>query len=122
MQSTKLSIHGTITIGEGDLRLRSAVDGALAEGNKLILLDFSRVTYLDSCGIGELAACFTRCHQEGAALGLVHLQAKVKRLLQMSVFLTFLNVYETEPEAWRDLPNQLNRPHPFARSAPSLQS
>ncbi len=65
---TVLDLSGKITIGDGDIKLREAVNAQLEEGRKSILLNMSGVSYMDSAGIGELVACYKRATEKGASL------------------------------------------------------
>ena len=49
---TILDLEGKITIGEGNVALRSAVRRLVQEGKKKVLLNLSGVSYMDSSGIG----------------------------------------------------------------------
>ena len=62
---TVVDLNGKITIGEGDVILRDSLDKILKEDAKKILLNLSRVSYMDSAGIGELVACYKRSRERG---------------------------------------------------------
>ncbi len=55
-----VDLSGKITIGEGDVVLRERVQGLLDAGNKAILLNLEKVSYMDSAGIVKLVACYKR--------------------------------------------------------------
>ena len=47
-----LDVEGKITIGSGDLELRNAVQQAVNDGAKNLLINLGKVTTLDSSGTG----------------------------------------------------------------------
>ena len=51
--------EGKITLGDGDQELGEAVRTALTDGARKIVINFSKVSYLDSSGVGELVGCYT---------------------------------------------------------------
>jgi anti-sigma B factor antagonist len=96
---TILEPQGKITIGVGDVALRNAVQEALGAGPKHILIDLSKVTTIDSSGIGELVATFTTVTNRGGKLKLVHLPPKVQDIMQVTQLITVFEVFDNEDEA-----------------------
>jgi anti-sigma B factor antagonist len=96
---TVLDLSGKITIGEGDLRLREAVNVLLEEGRKSILLNLHGVSYMDSAGIGELVACFKRARDKGAFLKLLNPSGKVQDLLVLTRLQEIFEIFRDEREA-----------------------
>ncbi len=68
---TVVDLSGKITIGEGDIKLRQAVNAILDEGRKNVVLNLGGVSYMDSAGIGELVACYKRAREKGADMRFV---------------------------------------------------
>jgi len=91
--------EGKITMGSGDQELTRTVREALARGSRKILLDFTKVTVLDSSGLGELVECYTSIKNLQGELRLCGLNFRIHNLLQMTNFLTVFVVKETEAEA-----------------------
>ena len=54
---TVLDIEGKITIGSGDLELRNAVQQAVNDGAKNLLINLGKVTTLDSSGVPVVRSC-----------------------------------------------------------------
>ncbi len=96
---TVLDLSGKITIGEGDLRLREAVNVLLDEGRKSILLNLHGVSYMDSAGIGELVACFKRARDKGVLLKLLNPSGKVQDLLVLTRLQEIFEIFRDEREA-----------------------
>jgi len=96
---TVVDLSGKITIGDGDLKLRQAVNALLEEGRKSIILNLSSVSYMDSAGIGELVACFKRAVEKGAKIKLVNPSGKVQDLLVLTRLQEIFEIFRDEREA-----------------------
>lgn len=94
-----LDLAGKITIGAGDVQLRNLVEGALSSGRKNILVNLSKVTHMDSSGIGELVASYTTVKRRGGAMKLVSLPPKINDILQVTQLITVFDVFDDEAEA-----------------------
>jgi anti-sigma B factor antagonist len=96
---TVVDLSGKITIGEGDIKLRQAVNALLDEGRKNIILNLGGVSYMDSAGIGELVACYKRTREKGATLKLLNPNGKVHDLLILTKLQEIFDIYRDEREA-----------------------
>lgn len=94
-----IALEGKITIGAGDTQLRDVITNAVNSGKTNILLDLSKVTTIDSSGIGELVGSYTTVTNRGGKLKLLHLPAKLNELLHVTQLITVFEVYEDENEA-----------------------
>jgi anti-sigma B factor antagonist len=72
---------------------------ALDEGYKNILFDLEGVTYVDSAGLGELVSCNRVAATRGGEVKLVHLQKKIRGLLQITKLITIFETFEDDREA-----------------------
>ena len=95
---TVIDLNGKITIGEGDVILRDAVEGVLKEGRNKLLLNLSRISYMDSAGIGELVACYKRAREKGGELKLLNPSGKVFDLLQLTKLEEIFETHRDEAE------------------------
>ena len=101
---TILEPRGKITIGAGDIAMREAVDEALAAGSTKILIDFSKVTRMDSSGMAELVAAFKRISDAGGQIKLLHLPSNIRDVLGITQIARVFDVYEDEDEAVQAFP------------------
>ena len=62
-----LNPEGKITLGDGDQALGEAVRTALADGARKIVINFSKVSYLDSSGVGALPPSRARAASSASA-------------------------------------------------------
>ena len=96
---TVVDLSGKITIGEGDIRLREALNALLDEGRKNLVLNLGGVSYMDSAGIGELVACYKRSVEKGAKLKLLNPSGKVQDLLILTRLQEIFDIYRDERDA-----------------------
>ncbi len=94
-----LDLVGKITIGEGDVVLREKVLEMLGAGEKNVLLNLEKVSYMDSAGIGELVACYKRSKEKGGSVKLLKPSGKVLDLLQLTKLEEVFDTYNDEKEA-----------------------
>jgi anti-sigma B factor antagonist len=94
-----ISLEGKITIGAGDTQLREVISNAINAGKNKILLELSKVTTIDSSGIGELVGSYTTVTNRGGKLKLLHLPQKLNELLHVTQLITVFEVYDNEKEA-----------------------
>ncbi len=96
---TILDLEGKITIGEGDVMMRDAIMGLLELGRKRILLNMSRITYMDSSGVGELLSCLTQVGDSGGQFKLLNISTKIKNLLHIAQILSVFEYFNDEEHA-----------------------
>ena len=94
-----VDLSGKITIGEGDVVLRETIETLLKEGRSKIVLNLSRISYMDSAGIGELVACYKRSREKGGQLKLLNPSGKVYDLLQLTKLEEIFETFRDEGEA-----------------------
>jgi anti-anti-sigma factor len=96
---TLLYPEGKIILGDGDQELGEAVRRCLDQGARKLILNFSKVSYLDSSGVGELVGCYTSVKNQGGELRLCCLNARISNLIRMTSLHSVFTVAETEDEA-----------------------
>lgn len=96
---TILQPRGKITIGRGDIALREAVDQALAAGSKRVLVDFKKVTRMDSSGMAELVAAYKRMTESGGQLKLLRLPSNIRDVLGITQIARVFDIFDDEDEA-----------------------
>ncbi|HUM01596.1 MAG TPA: anti-sigma factor antagonist [Thermoanaerobaculia bacterium] len=92
-------LKGQLHAGLGDEILRGVVNELLAEGWRKILLNCSKVTSIDSAGVGELVQSLRICRKFEADLKLLNLHDRIKRSLHLAQLLPVFHVYDDEAEA-----------------------
>ncbi|MBN1550403.1 STAS domain-containing protein [bacterium] len=95
-----LDISGEITIGQGDVQLRKEIN-ELVNNKEIvnIILNLSKVSFIDSSGIGEIVRSYTTVQKHGGKLKLMGLESKVRDLLTITQLITVFECFEGEEEA-----------------------
>ena len=96
---TILDVSGRITLGEGGVTLRDAVQEALNTGTRKLLVDMGGVSYMDSSGVGELTGAYTSAKNRNCQLKLLHLTRKIDDLMQITKLATIFDIYSDEKDA-----------------------
>src|SRR6185437_3176641 len=94
-----MDLHGKITLGENTGILRDELRSLLSQGTKDIVLNMADVGYVDSAGLGELVGAFTTAANQGGSVKLLHLQGKMKDLLQITKLFTIFQTFDDEQQA-----------------------
>ncbi len=105
-------VHGTATIFrlEGSLmgdstqqQFKDAVLKLLEQGQKHIILDFSRVRNVNSAGLGSLITLFSRTRSVGGEFILAAVPQNVRNLLHITRLDTVFVISETVEDALKRL-------------------
>jgi anti-sigma B factor antagonist len=97
-----VDLDGKLTMGLGDQILRDTIDELLAEGWKKVVLNLSKVTFMDSSGVGELVAGLRTSASFGARLKLVNASERAHSTLYVARLLPVFEIHRTEHEALDD--------------------
>ena len=97
-----LDLNGRIVLGADTEAVRNAVREAVKDNPKKIVLNLCNVSYVDSCGIGELVSSYTHVRSQGGNLVLLNLTKKIRELLVISKLITVFETFENEKLAVAD--------------------
>lgn len=78
-----------------------AVTKLLAAGEKRVIIDLSRVVYVDSATIGCLMDLYRQADKLGGAIGLSGVQKRVETMLTMTGAHNFMELHADEASAAR---------------------
>ena len=73
----------------------------LDAGPRRFALDLAEVPYVDSVGLGAIVQAYTSARRRGGDLKLLHVNARVRRLLAITRLNTVLAICDTEDEVER---------------------
>ncbi len=96
---TILALDGKLSIGEGDVVLRTEIDRLLDGGARKILVDLKNVRAMDSSGLGELVRTKTTAETNDAQIKLVNVESKVREILSMTRLIGIFETFEDEIDA-----------------------
>jgi anti-sigma B factor antagonist len=106
---TILDLKGRLRVGGNTVALHKSIRCLLGEKKILILLNLAGVTYIDSCGLGELVASQVSVENKGGEIKLVGLTEMLRELLSVTRLLTVFDVYEDEAEAIQNFVDPVSR-------------
>lgn len=100
---TILDLEGGITFGEGTAALRRQTRRLIAEGRHDILLNLTRVRYVDSSGLGEMVAAQAAARRNGGRVAVLAPPPNVRELFEVTRLVQVFDIYDDEPSAVRGM-------------------
>jgi anti-anti-sigma factor len=82
-----------------DITLHDLVKSVLEEGRRFILLNFEKVGFIDSFGVGEILASYISTHNLGGKLKLTRISKKLFLVFQVTMLTKVLDIFEDEDAA-----------------------
>ncbi|MDP9169435.1 MAG: STAS domain-containing protein [Acidobacteriota bacterium] len=73
----------------------------LEQSDSRVVIDLSRVTKIDSAGLGQLMSCYSHLVRNQGSLKVVHARPEVKKVLDMTGISTLISSFNDEQEAVR---------------------
>lgn len=98
---TLLVVEGVIKLGESAQFFAQTLDRSLADDDGHVIIDFSRINYIDSTGIGELVGYLGRFGDQRRKLILVNPSGRITKLLEVARLDSLFPTYPTVEEAMR---------------------
>jgi len=80
-------------------RLRSEFDALYAKGMRKMVIDFDKVTYIDSIGLAFLIEILQRLGQNSGSLALANMGDKIKYLFEAAKIDMMMSIYQTRNDA-----------------------
>ena len=96
---TILELDGRITVGPEASALRDSCSQLAAEGKQNVVLELSKVDFIDSTGLGALVICATTLRKGGGNVKLVNLNRRNIELLVMTKLATVFEIFNDEQDA-----------------------
>ena len=94
---------------EGDVTLRDGIDRLVRSGCVKVILDLRAVEYLDSTGLGMLAAKYLTLRRQGGDLKLLAVPKQSLQLLTVTRLITVFERFQSEDEAVASFPTSSAR-------------
>jgi len=98
---TLLVLTGEMLLDDGDLAFRQCVHTLVERGRLKILVDLAGVSYIDSSGVGMMAAKLKTVRERGGDIRLLRLNSRGNRLLSVAKLHTAFEIYNDEALARR---------------------
>ncbi len=99
---TILELDGKLVLGPETMELRNAVREAAKNNSRKIVLNLRKVTYIDSCGLGELVSSYSHVRSQGGNLVLLDPPDRIMSLLILTKLETVFEIFKDEQSAIAD--------------------
>jgi anti-sigma B factor antagonist len=96
---TVLYVEGLIKLGESAEFFSSALENVLKNESTNVIVDFTKIDYIDSTGIGELVGYLGKFTSQNRKLILVNPSERIQKLLKLAKLDAVFKIYGTEDEA-----------------------
>ncbi|MBV8518496.1 MAG: STAS domain-containing protein [Acidobacteria bacterium] len=96
---TILYVEGLIKLGESAEFFSSALENVLKNDSTNVIVDFTKIDYIDSTGIGELVGYLGKFTSQNRKLILVNPSERIQKLLKLAKLDAVFKIYDTEDEA-----------------------
>jgi anti-sigma B factor antagonist len=96
---TILYVEGLIKLGESAEFFSAALEGVLKNENTNVIVDFTKIDYIDSTGIGELVGYLGKFTTQNRKLILVNPSERILKLLKLAKLDAVFKIYSSEDEA-----------------------
>lgn len=94
-----LTVSGNMMGGPETASLHEKVKSLMSDGIKKMVIDLSKVKWMNSSGLGVLMSCWGSLRKEGGNLKLANVSEKIDSLLMITQLVQFFETYETVERA-----------------------
>ena len=94
-----IEVKGSLVGGDETDELRSAVAGLIEQGNKHLIIDLSKVTYLNSTAIGVLVSAHTTYSRNNGQVKLCGINKNINNIFVITKLTLVFEVCETLDDA-----------------------
>lgn len=98
-----IEVKGSLVGGEETDELRSAVADFVEQGNKKLVIDLSKVTYLNSTAIGVLVSAHTTYSRNKGQVKICGINKNINNIFVITKLTLVFEVCETREEAIKSL-------------------
>jgi anti-anti-sigma factor len=96
---TILYVEGLIKLGESAEFFSSALENVLKNESTNAIIDFTKIDYIDSTGIGELVGYLGKFGNQNRKLILVNPSERIMKLLRLAKLDNIFKIYASEETA-----------------------
>ena len=96
---TILDLKGRLRVGGNTVAFHRSIRALVLEKKTQIILNLAGVTFIDSCGLGELVASQVSVENKGGEIKLIGLTDQLRELFSAARLLTVFDTYADEAEA-----------------------
>lgn len=96
---TLLLVEGVIKLGESAQFFSQTLERALADDRGHVIIDLSKINYIDSTGIGEMVGYLGKFRDAHRKMILVSPSERMMRLLEVARLADLFPIYDTVDDA-----------------------
>ena len=96
---TILYVEGLIKLGESAEFFSAALENVLKNESTNVIIDFTKIDYIDSTGIGEMVGYLGKFSNQNRKLILVNPSERIMKLLKLAKLDAVFKIYGSEEEA-----------------------
>ena len=94
-----VTVKGMLMGDENTDIFRSEVKQLIKDGNRKIILDFSKVSWINSHGVGALMACYASASTIKGQIVLSGINEKVRKIMTITKVHTLFDIFPSVKEA-----------------------
>ncbi len=98
---TVVGLTGRLVADDGDSSFANRITSLVASGSGDLVVDFERVTYIDSGGVAALVSMYFHIVRRGGRLKLLRPSDRVRCMLQMTRLVEVFEIFNDEAAAVR---------------------
>lgn len=106
---TVLDLKGRLRVGGNAVAFHRSIRSLILEKKLSILLNLADVTFIDSCGLGEMVASQVSVENKGGVIKLVGITETLRELLTTTRLLAVFDVYENEVDALKSFADSISK-------------
>ncbi len=96
---TLLTVEGVVKLGESAAFFAQTLERILTQDSGDVVVDFTKIDYIDSTGIGEMVGYLGRFRDSQRRLILVNPSDRIRRLLEISRLDQLFPIFDSVDEA-----------------------
>jgi anti-sigma B factor antagonist len=101
--ATIVELEGMLVLGLEGQQVESTIKKLVQDGKKNVIVDLSKVSYVDSSGIGILVGSFGHCKRGGGAMRLTGVRDNILKIMKLTRVDEVLKVDASLEEAEQNL-------------------
>ncbi len=82
--ATIIELEGMLVIGRESQQVESIIEKMVRDGKKKLIVDLTKVSYVDSSGIGVLVGSFGHCKRGGGAMRLIGVRDNILKIMKLT--------------------------------------
>ncbi len=107
---TVMDFSGRLTLGNQLIDIEHAITDHIRQGGRKLVLELSKLDFMDSAGVGALVLCSSAMKKTGGKMVLAGAAGKVKQVLELTSLDRIIEMYSDLSSACEALSGTVPRP------------